>query len=721
MQACIGVAGISKGMDLRRASRHHGRDDAGNTGPGPTGSIMTDSVIPRDTLSPAAAAALAEAQRALGPDPARAAALARGVVEAAPDHVLARLVLGCALRLAGDAPGACAALRPAAAARPDDPQIASEWGQALLAAGDAAGAVAPLRQATRVRPGLTVAWHALARALRASGAEAEAWIADAGAVAAASRDPLLVAAAQAMTAGDPDRAEAMIRRFLAAIPDDAAAIRLLGELAWRRGRGDEAIAHVARAVELAPGFEAARVFLTRILVEADRLVEARAHSAWLVNHAPGEGGLQMLHASVLVKLGEQDEARAIDEAMIARGEATAPVWLNLGHVAKTLGLSERAQSAFRGAVAAGRGTGGGEAWWSLANMKTARLDADDIAAMRAALPTAEGDDAFHLHFAIGKALEDAGADAEAYAAYAEGNRLRRLALPYDADATHARARGHARLFTAAFWAALPAGGAPAPDPIFIVGLPRAGSTLVEQILASHSHVEGTHELPAMMMLADRLAHRARLAGQAPEAALAALRPDERRAMGEDYLARAAVHRRSDAPRFIDKMPNNWQHLGLIRMILPHARIVDVRRHPLACGYSVWKQHFARGQAFSYDLGDIGRYYRDYMAQMAAFDAALPGAVHRVVYERLVADTEGEVRALLAALDLPFEEECLGFWRNARAVRTASAEQVRRPVYTDAIDHWQRFAAWLGPLRDALGPVPDHWPEPPADWREWMGV
>jgi LPS sulfotransferase NodH len=261
----------------------------------------------------------------------------------------------------------------------------------------------------------------------------------------------------------------------------------------------------------------------------------------------------------------------------------------------------------------------------------------------------------------------------------------------------------------------------ADDPIFVVGLPRAGSTLVEQILASHSQVEGTHELPAMMMIADRLAHRARESGITAEAAMAAMSPDDRRALGDEYLARADVHRKTDRPRFIDKMPNNWQHLGLIRLILPRARIVDVRRHPLACGWSVWKQHFARGQAFSYDLGDIGRYYRDYVAVMAAFDRAAPGTVHRVIYERLVADTEAQVRALLDALDLPFQPACLSFWQNDRAVRTASAEQVRQPIFTDAIDHWQRFDQELGPLRDALGPVIDAWPDPPGDWRDWLGL
>ncbi|MDR3387273.1 MAG: sulfotransferase [Rudaea sp.] len=679
---------------------------------------MERSSVP-DVLPPALQARLVEAQGALGRDPARAAISARAVANAVPGHVLAHCLLACALRLAGDAQGACAALEPLARSHPDDPQLAAEWGQALLAAGDAAQAIAPLRQATRARPGLTIAWHALARALRATGAEEEAWRADAGAVSAASRDPLLVEGARAMVAGEADRAEALIRRYLDAIPDDAAALRLLGELAWRRGRGDQAIDHVAQAVARAPGFEAARVFLTRMLVEADRLVEALEQATILVRHAPDEAGLQMLRASVLVKLGEQDEARRVYEAMISAGGAPPPVWLNLGHVAKTLGLRDRAEAAFRGAIACAPGLG--EAWWSLANLKTVVLRDDDIAAMRAALPQASGEDAFHLQFALGKALEDVGRDAEALAAYDRGNRLRRAMLPHDAGAARARVAAQARLFTAAFLTGLPEGGAMADDPIFVVGLPRAGSTLVEQILSSHAMVEGTHELPVMMMLADRLAQRARSAGQTPEQAMAALSPDERRAMGEDYLARAAVHRKTGRVRFIDKMPNNWQHLGLIRLILPRAWIVDVRRHPMACGFSVWKQHFARGQAFSYDLGDIGRTYRDYVAFIAAFDAAAPGKVRRVVYERLVADTEAEVRALLDALDLPFDPACLSFWQNARAVRTASAEQVRRPIFTDALDQWQRFAEGLGSLREALGPVVDSWPEPPSDWRDWLGL
>ena len=271
------------------------------------------------------------------------------------------------------------------------------------------------------------------------------------------------------------------------------------------------------------------------------------------------------------------------------------------------------------------------------------------------------------------------------------------------------------LFTPAFLAGRAGQGCPAPDPIFIVGLPRSGSTLVEQILASHSQVEGTQELPDIITLARRLGGRARKAseGRYPEA-LAELTAADLRALGEEYLARAAPHRKLGRPFFIDKMPNNWAHLGLIQLILPNAKIIDARRHPLGCGFSGFKQHFARGQGFTYDLADIGRYYADYVDLMAHFDAVLPGRVHRVIYEAMVADPEGQTRALLAACGLPFEDGCLRFYENDRAVRTASSEQVRRPIFTDAADHWRNYDPWLGPLKAALGPVLDAYPRAPGD-------
>ncbi len=275
---------------------------------------------------------------------------------------------------------------------------------------------------------------------------------------------------------------------------------------------------------------------------------------------------------------------------------------------------------------------------------------------------------------------------------------------HDADEFSAEAAATANAFTAPFIAERGEGGCPAPDPIFIVGLPRSGSTLVEQILASHIQVEGTMELPEMMIIASRLQSRVD-EGEFPDfrAMVASLSPADRLRLGEEYIERTRVHRQTDRPLFIDKMPNNWQHVGLIQLILPNAKIIDARRHPLSCCFSGWKQHFARGQTFSYDLADIGRYYRDYVGLMAAYDAAAPGAVHRVIYEQ---DGRGHRRRGPPAARLsrrcPSRKACLEFCNNDRAVRTASSEQVRQPIFTDGIEQWKHYAPWLGPLVDGAG-------------------
>jgi hypothetical protein len=362
----------------------------------------------------------------------------------------------------------------------------------------------------------------------------------------------------------------------------------------------------------------------------------------------------------------------------------------------------------------------GEAWWSLANLKTVKLGRGDVAAMERALgPPEKGgasrdEDVFHLHFALGKALEDANNYPASFRHYDRGNQLRRAMVRHDADAFTAEVAATARVFTSAFLAACGPGGCPAPDPIFIVGLPRSGSTLIEQILASHSQIEGTMELPDMMMIASRLQSRVDAGEFADFAAMiTSLGVSDRLRLGEEYIERTRVHRQTARPYFIDKMPNNWQHVGLIRLVLPNARIIDARRHPLSCCFSGWKQHFARGQTFSYDLTDIGRYYRDYVGLMAAFDAAAPGAVHRVFYEDMVGNTEAEVRRLLAYLGLPFEPACLEFYKNDRAVRTASSEQVRQPIFTDGIEQWKNYEQWLAPLIEALGPICDAYPAVPA--------
>jgi hypothetical protein len=287
-------------------------------------------------------------------------------------------------------------------------------------------------------------------------------------------------------------------------------------------------------------------------------------------------------------------------------------------------------------------------------------------------------------------------------------------IQHDPEAFSAEVTAAATTFTSSFIALKGEGGHPAADPIFVVGLPRSGSTLVEQILSSHSQIEGTMELPEMMIIASRLQSRVDEGEFADfRAMIMSLTAADRRRLGEEYIETTRVHRTTDRSLFIDKMPNNWQHVGLIKLILPNAKIVDVRRHPLSCCFSAWKQHFARGQTFSYDLAELGRYYRDYVRLMAAYDAAAPGAVHRVIYERIVADTRAEVERLLAYIGVDFEDGCLSFWQNTRAVRTASSEQVRRPIFTDALDHWRHFEPWLGDLERALGPIAEIYPAPPV--------
>jgi hypothetical protein len=314
------------------------------------------------------------------------------------------------------------------------------------------------------------------------------------------------------------------------------------------------------------------------------------------------------------------------------------------------------------------------------------------------------EDRFHLDFALGKAMHDAGRPDEAFRHYSEANALRLKSQPYRATEITRVVDRCIAPFTDEAFAERP-GGSDAPDPIFIVGMPRAGSTLVEQILSSHSLVEGTSELPDIPVLA-------RKPGVYPEALLK-LSEAERHALGEEYLKRAGVQRRTAKPFFIDKLPNNWLFVPLIQLILPNAKIIDARRHPLGCCFSNFRQHFARGQAFTYSLEDVGRYYADYVRLMAHIDAVLPGRVHRVLYERMVDDTENEVRLLLDYCGLEFEPGCLEFYKTERAVRTASSEQVRQPIYRDAAEDWRAYEAHLGPLKDALGPVLSAYPNAPA--------
>ena len=500
-------------------------------------------------------------------------------------------------------------------------------------------------------------------------------------------------------------AEPRLRAHLKAHPFDVAAIRMLAELAGRIGRYKDSEALLRRAVELAPGFTPARANLALVLYRQNRPAEAIAELDRVLAEDPENPGHANLQAAALGRVGEFDDALVLYAQVLEKAPNQPRVWMSYGHMLKTVGQQAKGVEAYRKAIRLLPTLG--EAWWSLANLKTVKFSDADIAAMEGAL-AGDGvakDDRFHLDFALGKALEDRGQAEPVFAHYAAGNALRRAELDYNADETTQFVDRTIALFTPEFIAARAGQGCDAADPVFILGMPRAGSTLVEQILASHSQVEGTSELPDIPALARR-------DPGYPEG-LADLSPAQLAALGEEYLQRTRIQRKTTRPLFIDKLPNNWAHVPFIHLILPNATIIDARRHPLGCCWSNFKQHFARGQAFSYDLTDMGRYYADYVRLMAHIDAVLPGRVHRVSYERMVDDTEAEVRALLVACGLAFEPACLAFHETERAVRTASSEQVRQPIYRAGTEAWQPFERFMDPLKAALGPVLTAYPAVPA--------
>jgi tetratricopeptide (TPR) repeat protein len=558
-------------------------------------------------------------------------------------------------------------------------------------------------------------WGALGDELRLAGDGPGADRAYTRQIRASLSDPELIAAADALCEGEPAYAHRLLSALLSRRPDDTAALRMFADLAARSGRHNDAETLLARCLAKAPDIAAARCAYAMALHQQGKTLQTIAQTDLLLKEDPSHPVYRQLRAAALMRVGEFQQAADAYRTVLAACPDVALTWMAYGHALKTLGQQGDAVAAYREALRLRPGLG--EAWWSLANLKTVALSQADIGQMEteAARPGVVDEDHFHLLFALGKAYEDAGAYEQAFRRYEEGNALRRASLPYDADETSIHVARCKALLSRSFFATQVGRGSPRPDPIFIVGLPRSGSTLIEQILASHSQVEGTQELPDIEFLASRLGGHAKRPSESvyPDV-LAVLSVTELNALGEEYLQRARAHRKTAAPFFTDKMPNNFAHIGLIQLMLPNAKIIDARRHPVGCCFSAFKQHFAMGQPFTYGLDDLARYYRDYVELMAHFDAVLPGRVHRVIYEQLVADPEAEVRRLLAHCGLPFEANCLRFYENDRAVLTASSEQVRQPIFTDATEHWRHFEPWLGPLVRGLGAIVETYssaPEP----------
>ncbi len=383
--------------------------------------------------------------------------------------------------------------------------------------------------------------------------------------------------------------------------------------------------------------------------------------------------------------------------------ADADLHLSIAHALKTLGRRDEAIASYRRAAACRPEFG--DAYWSLANLKTYRFTNEELATLKSlqAAPQIGAIDRYHVHFALGKALEDQGEFAQSFQCYERGNALKRAESRYRPEIIENNTRQQIEVCTREFFARHLGCGVADPDPIFIVGLPRAGSTLLEQILASHSQVEGTQELANIQQIV------ANLRGRDPDLTnprypriLADMQSDEFRRLGEHYLAATRIYRVAGRPFFIDKMPNNFRHLGLIRLMLPRAKIIDARREPVACCFSNLKQLFAKGQEFTYSIDDIARYYRTYLELMRHWNDVLPGWVLRVHHEDLVEDLDGQVRRMLDFCGLEFEPRCIEFHKTVRSVRTASSEQVRQPINREGLDHWKNFESWLEPLKSALG-------------------
>jgi predicted Zn-dependent protease len=671
---------------------------------------MSSTPEPVGTL----AVALAHAARLLEKSPELAAEQAAEILKSAPNHPLATLLLGVARRAGGDARAALQVLEPLAALHPQWALAHYELALALGHSGNNAAAIAALQRAVALKPDMADAWRALGDELTVVEDAAAADAAYAQSIRASTKDPRLLTAAAALCENNIPQAEALLRAHLKKFPTDVAALRMLAEVAARLGRYEDAGNLLTRCLELAPSFTAARHHRAIVLHRQNKPAAALREVTELLEKDPRNPAYNNLKAAILARIGELQDSIEIYAGILAEHPAQPKIWLSYGHALKTSGRENDSVAAYNKSIELLPSLG--EAYWSLANLKTTRFRDGDVEAMQVQLrrPDLAVEDRLHFHFAMGKALEDKGEYAASFEHYAQGNELRHAQLHYQQDEMSTHVRRLKSLYTAKFFADRKDYGSPAQDPIFIVGLPRSGSTLLEQILSSHSLVEGTMELPDITGIARSLFDRGKKS-ETPgySAVLAALDADQCRELGERYIAQTRIQRKTDAPFFIDKMPNNFAHIDLIQLALPHAKIIDARRHPLGCCFSGFKQHFARGQGFTYSLEDIGRYYRDYVELMAFFDGVLPGRIHRVIYESMIEDTESEVRRLLEYCGLPFESACLRFYENERAVRTASSQQVRKPIFREGVDHWRNFEPWLDPLKESLGNVLNTYPAAPA--------
>jgi tetratricopeptide (TPR) repeat protein len=640
-------------------------------------------------------------QQAYGP----ATAAAEALLALAPEHREGLYLLAVSERLGGRIAEALATLERLERHYPRFTRLHQERGYCHVAERRARPAIEAFLRGVNQNPALPASWKMLAQLYRMTGERDNEAMAEAHVRRLATLPPAIVTATALFSDGDLAEAERIVRAFLLEHGDHIEGMRLLARIGIELDVQDDAELLLDAVLAADPNYHAARHDLAHCLLKRHKYGRALEEMERLLAVDPGNVQFRTTHAAAVVGLGQHERALALYQGLVREHPQAADLLVSVGHAEKTLGHQQPAIEAYRAAAAARPGYG--DAYWSLANLKTYRFTDEEIARMRAAeaAPGTLRIDRYHLAFALGKAYEDAGDYAEAFRYYARGNAEKKAETRYRPEPLERAARLQRELCTAEFFAARQGWGDPDGAPILIVGLPRAGSTLIEQILASHSAVEGTMELADIPRIVHELQDR-EVTVETPRypGVLAELPAEAFRAFGARYLADTRVFR-SGKPRFIDKMPNNFRHLGLVRLMLPNARIIDARREPMACCFSNFKQLFAAGQDFSYSLEDIGRYYRSYVALMEHWNAVLPGWILRVQHEELVDDLEGSVRRILEFCGLPFEPACLEFHKTERSVRTASSEQVRRPIFREGLDQWRHFEPWLGPLRAALARDP----------------
>lgn len=527
--------------------------------------------------------------------------------------------------------------------------------------------------------------------------------------------PAVKEALIAANAKDWARARDILERYLRLVPEDLTALALLAEVADAQERDGEALQLLQRLVNLAPGFLQGQQRLLAHLRRVGNPVVALEQSAKLIARAPDNPRYQALHAGLLTTANRFDEAIALYEICFTSYSGSAADWMQYALALKTLGRQSEGIKAYRKAIEIAPKHGA--AWHGLSNMKLAVFEQADIDYMEY-LISEEGlsdDDKANIHFTLGKAYEDAESYAASFAHYAKANAVRRAHNEYDIGRIEDYVAQAKETFTNEFFAARQNFGHTAADPVFVLGLHRAGSTLTEQILASHSLIEGTRELPHMPSIGREFGGPFLRDWERPLLAdlLRDLSADECADLGKRYLDLSGPDRLTKLPHFIDKMPANWMHIGLIHLILPSAKIIDIRRKPMAAGFALFKMNFGQGVDHSYDQEDIARYYRAYTDLTAHFDQVLPGRVHHIQYETLVEHTEREVRRLLDYCGLIFEDDCLRYWETDRAIQTPSSEQVRQPIFTSAVDQWTHYADWLTPMRTALGELVENHGAPPS--------